>query len=395
MASEKRRWYQSRLSLRTRLLLAIPFALVFSFSLVPTRLERLSTEHPPIEDRTARRAVGTGCALDEVTSGTGCVHVEVTAVREEEVQITSSIPEKGLAALRGTLTLPELSGPRPAIILLHGSGPQDRDAALPGDLVTRVKPPFPILRALAAFFAHEGFVVLRWDKRGPKNYPVLAGEGLAKTFRFSDFERDARDALAFLALRPEVDPTTLAVAGHSEGGAVAANVAAAEPRVAALILLGAYVDAFDAGAWQIRHHADTRLAQADVIGWIALSWMARSQRRCIDKLTTAYDPDETCIGGPTTQAVVKDVVEYQSHTLEKLAAVSCPIFALQGSVDRNIDPSTIPRMQQALAGRDAEFHYVPKVSHLMVDAIDPKQPAVLDAEVEGRLRTFLGSVKRR
>lgn len=392
----KRKWYQSRISLRTRLLAAVPIFAAVGLTVVPTRLAPLSMEHPAVEDRSRRRPPGPGCGLDSVEVAGGCKAVTVTNVRQEEVTFPSSIPEKGLASLRGTLSVPDAPGKRPAVILLHGSGPQDRDASIPGDLVSSVDPPFPVLRAIGDAFARAGFVVLRWDKRGPKNYPELQGPGRAGEFRFSDFERDARDAIAWLATRAEVDDRAIVVAGHSEGGGIVGHVAAGDRRVAGVVLFGGYVDVFDAGVWQLGNHARTRLRQADLLGWGVLSFMASRQRRCIEKLSTAeYDPNERCIGGTPTQAQVKDVIEYESRTTERLASLDVPIMAIQGSVDRNIDPSTIPRLAKALEGRDVELHYVTRVNHLMIDAIERRTPAALDPRVVTLVKTFVGTLRRR
>lgn len=349
-----------------------------------------------MEDRSRRRPPAPGCGLDAVAEGGACKPVVVGKVRDEEVTFPSSVPDKGLTRLRGTLSIPDAPGKRPAVILLHGSGPQDRDAPIPGDLVSRVSPPFPVLRALGEVFARAGLVVLRWDKRGPKNYPELDAGGAAARFHFSDFEQDGRDAIAWLATRPEVDPGAIVVAGHSEGGGLVAHVAAGDRRVAGVVLFGGYVDVFDAAAWQIGNHARTRLRQADLVGFGALSFMASRQRRCIEKLGTAeYDPNEKCIGGSPTQAQVKEVVAYESHTLERLASLDVPIMAIQGSVDRNIDPSTLPRLAKALDGRDVELHYVTRLNHLLVDVVDGPSPPVLDPRIGALVKTFVRTLRRR
>lgn len=347
-------------------------------SQLPTFVGGLSTEHPAFEDRSRRRP----------SSGPG-LGQPVNDVQEEEVTFPSRIGERGVARLKGTLSLPALPGPRPAVILLHGSGPSSRDAELPGDLVSRVSPPFPFLRAMADFFAHEGLVVLRWDKRTPQFYPELAGH--LREFRFSDYETDARDAIAYLTTRPEVNPDAIVVAGHSEGGGIAPHVAAAEPRVVATVMLAAFPEPFDGGAWQVRHHAATRLRQGDVFGYFALLGMARKAEGCLNRLETAYQANELCIPG-APQFVVKDMVDYGSRTATALRELRTPIFAIQGSVDRNIDPETIQRLGRQLADHDIELHYVPKLNHLLVDVVDGKGPPAISEEVKRRLRVFLASV---
>lgn len=357
--------------------------LVFTIATqVPTFVGGLSAEFPPIDDKTLRKPPS--------GPGPGLNH-PATEVREEEVTFPSSIPQKGIDQLKGTLSLPALPGPRPAVILVHGSGPSSRNAELPGDLVTRVRPPFQLLRELADFFAHEGLVVLRWDKRAPQFYPGLAPK--LKEFRFADYETDARDAIAYLATRPEVNANAIVVAGHSEGGGIAPHVAAGNARVAAVVMLAAFPDPFDAGAWQLRNHARTRMRQLDILGSFTLKGMADHADKCIAKLETDFKPDEVCIPG-ASQLVIKEMVEYGRQTMDKLRAVDKPIFAVQGSVDRNIDPETIPRLRRELAGRDIELHYVPKLNHLLMNVIDKVEPTPrVDDEIKRRLRAFLTSVR--
>lgn len=371
--------------MRQKILAAVGIALgvmvlVFTIATqVPTFVGGLSTEHPAIED-TSRRRPSRGSGWREPAA----------AVREEEVTFPSSIPEKGIERLKGTLSLPALPGPRPAVILLHGSGPSSRNAELPGDLVSRVRPPFQFLRELADFFAHEGLVVLRWDKRTPQFYPGLAPR--LKDFRFSDYETDARDAIAYLATRSEVNPKAIAVAGHSEGGGVAPHVASGTPHVAALIMLAAFPDVFDAGAWQLRHHAKTRMHQLDILGYFTLKGMADHADKCLARLDASYQPDEVCITG-APQFLIKDMVEYSRGTNDVLRKLDIPIFAIQGSVDRNIDPETIPRLRRDLADRDIEVHYAPKLNHLLMNVVDKAEPTPrIDDDVKRRLRAFLASV---
>jgi hypothetical protein len=72
-----------------------------------------------------------------------------------------------------------------------------------------------------------------------------------------------------------------------------------------------------------------------------------------------------------------------------------PVMALQGSVDRNIDPEEIPGpIASALRGHDHELHYVPGVNHLLVNVLTSREHPTLDADVARRIRSFLASVRR-
>jgi alpha-beta hydrolase superfamily lysophospholipase len=366
-------------------------------TLVPTNVKRLSAAHPPIEDRSARKPGGAGCALSEVGVAGACKKAVITSVRDEEITFASSIPEKGLATLRGTLSIPVgVEGRRGAVILLHGSGPNDRHEKVSGDLVSKVDPPLEVFTALADLLAREGLVVLRYDKRAClRCYPDFDRKKL-RDFRWGDYEIDARDALAFLATRPEVDPDALVVAGHSEGGQIAPYVARDNPHVAAVIMLAGPIDDFEVGLLgQIDRLADERWAQFDPLGAWATRRAKMQYASCFNKLRTDYDPNEMCLGGGVTQAALKDFLEYEAEMPRVLADGKCPVMAIQGSVDRNIDPLAIPAIGKALGARDHELHYVPGVNHDLVDVVTPTKPPTLSADLNRRIVAFVASVRPR
>jgi uncharacterized protein len=110
----------------------------------------------------------------------------------------------GPVTLAGEMLLPSTPGRHPAILFLHGSGPEGRWAA----------------RYLARKFASRGFVALIYDKRG-----VGASKGDWQTSGFEDLADDAAAGLRFLAAQPEVDAARLGIYGHSQGATIAPLVA--------------------------------------------------------------------------------------------------------------------------------------------------------------------------
>ncbi len=133
----------------------------------------------------------------------------------------------GERALPATLALPKGSGPFPAIVLVHGSGPHDRDETIGPN-----KPFLDIARGLAA----QGIAVLRYDKR-TKARPRDFTSGI-----FGVDEETTFDAvLAVDALRKAegIDPKRVFVLGHSQGGMMAPRIAAMSGHVAGLVLLAA------------------------------------------------------------------------------------------------------------------------------------------------------------
>jgi uncharacterized protein len=131
--------------------------------------------------------------------------------------------EAGGVQLAGTLFLPPGEGPFPAVALVSGSGPQDRDETLMGH-----KPFLVIVDTLA----RRGIASLRWDDRGTSK---STGDHMGSTV--DDFAADTRAAVAFLRSLPGVDQSAIGIVGHSEGGLIAPKVAVADKSVAFLVLL--------------------------------------------------------------------------------------------------------------------------------------------------------------
>ena len=140
--------------------------------------------------------------------------------RSEDVRYPNT--EVGIE-LAGTLTIPEGSGPFPAVVLISGSGPQDRDE--------RIFDHRPFL-VLADHLTNRGVAVLRFDDRG-----VGESEGTFGTATSEDFASDVKAALSYLRSRPEIRPDGMGLMGHSEGGLIAPMVAAEGDEVAFLVML--------------------------------------------------------------------------------------------------------------------------------------------------------------
>ena len=133
--------------------------------------------------------------------------------------------KKAKIDLAGTLTLPDSAGMFPAVILVHGSGPHDRDETILGHK------PFLVL---ADYLTKNGIAVLRYDKRG-----VGQSKGDFATAITDDFADDAAAAVAFLRTRNEIDKKRIGIIGHSEGGIIAPMAAASNRNIAFIVLMAA------------------------------------------------------------------------------------------------------------------------------------------------------------
>ncbi len=131
--------------------------------------------------------------------------------------------EKAGITLAGTLTLPKKEGNYPAVILITGSGPQNRDEELLGHK------PFLVL---ADHLTKNGIAVLRYDDRG-----TGSSQGAFAKATSEDFAADAEAAFNYLKTRKEINKSKIGLAGHSEGGIIAPMVALKHPDVAFIVLL--------------------------------------------------------------------------------------------------------------------------------------------------------------
>jgi uncharacterized protein len=140
--------------------------------------------------------------------------------REEEVFFENQVQNVTLAA---TLTLPQGQPPFPAVLLITGSGPQDRDESLLGHK------PFLIL---SDYLTRKGIAVLRADDRG-----VGKSTGNFATATTADFATDTEAGVAYLGTRAEIDHRKIGLIGHSEGGVIAPMVAARNASVAFIVMM--------------------------------------------------------------------------------------------------------------------------------------------------------------
>ena len=284
--------------------------------------------------------------------------------------------------LAGTLTLPEGEGPFPAVVLVSGSGPQDRD-----ETIMDHKP----FLVLADALTRAGIGVLRYDDRGHG-----ASTGDASQATSADFAADAGAAVDWLRSRPGIDPRRIVVAGHSEGGLIAAMLAAARPDLAGIVMLaGTGVDGRRILVSQgelvlrseglgdekaIRRSRVMQEAMLDAVCTAEVGADPAALAATAEAEIVAALPEEMAAAGETERKALSDAVTDGIRRLSApwfkffvlhdpavdLAKVACPVLALVGEKDVQVDPKlNLPAIRQALAANpDATVEELPGLNHL-------------------------------
>lgn len=285
---------------------------------------------------------------------------------EDVVYDNSAAPDVRLA---GTLTLPEGRGPFPAVLLIAGSGPNDRDEEIFGHK------PFLVL---ADHLTRQGIAVLRYDKRGVGQ---SSGDYAAATS--NDFAADADAGVLYLRKRPEIDPRRIGLVGHSEGGIIAPMVAEKDPAVAFLVLMAAPAVRGD----QIIMAQTRALAAAAGAPGSLLTANAAIERQYLDAVMSAKDGESAehtarqilkKLGMPEAAiaAQAKDAgSDWYRFFLNydpapALAYLRQPVLAIIGSKDLQVTPDeNLPALKEALkSSRDSEVVELPGLNHLFQTA---------------------------
>lgn len=277
------------------------------------------------------------------------------AISEREITVGS-----GDWALPGTLAMPAGEGPFPAVVLVHGSGPNDRDGG--------IGPNRP-LRDIAHGLASRGIAVLRYDKRTRVHGARFAA--LPKPTVHEESIEDAALAVQLLATTPGIDARRIFVAGHSLGAMLVPRIAAAAPGARGFIVL----------AGPARPLEQAIVEQLEYLAMLDNTVTAEEQTR-IDQAKKDLDavralkPDDaasnTRIAGVQASYWL-DLAGYDPPVAAK--AVSRPMLILQGERDYQVTMKEFARWQAALDGRpDVVFTSYPALNHLFMPGAGPGMP---------------------
>jgi dienelactone hydrolase len=299
---------------------------------------------------------------ERVSSWLPPAYADLTTFREIEVKVGGE-PKP----LPGTLSLPNGVESAPAIILVHGSGPQDRDESLGPNR------PF---RDLAAGLTTKGIAVLRYDKR-TKLYPESFADLKNPTVKEETLD-DVSSAIEFLKTRPEIDAGRIMVIGHSLGGTLAPRIAAINPSVSRIVIL--------AGA--ARPLPDIAVAQVEYLAALqgpiddAAAERIRQLKADAARVGAARPGDEgpPFLGAPLSYWADLNVYD----PVAAAATLTTPMLILQGGRDYQVTAEDFDRFQSALsAHQNVACHLLPRLNHLFVSGVGRSTPS--EYEVAGHV----------
>ncbi len=268
---------------------------------------------------------------------------------EQEVQIG-----QGEWVLPGTLSLPQREGPCAGVVLVHGSGPQDRDETLPPN-----KP----FRDLAWGLASQGIAVLRYEKRTHVYSARMKRELGTLTVKEETID-DALEAVAVLCARPEIDARQVFVLGHSLGGFLAPRIGAANPQIRGLIIL----------AGSARPLEDILLDQMTyVLSLTVPDPVAQQKQLAALKKQVELVKDPTRLPGAKANELPFNVppaywLDLNAYHPEQVAqTLSQPMLFLLGESDYQVTQADFQIWQNALGGRsDVQFILYPGLGHTFI-----------------------------
>jgi uncharacterized protein len=274
----------------------------------------------------------------------------------------------GPLAVPGTLTLPKIAGPVPALVLLGGSGPVDRDTT-----IGKSKP----LKDLAWGLASRGIAVLRFDK---VTYAHPEQVKANRDFTVADeYLPHALAAIRLLRTHPAVTPERVFLAGHSLGGTIAPRIAvAAEPPIAGLIILAGGTEPIQwAAVRQVRYLASLDPATAAAAQPTIDAMTAQAERVDSPDLSTGTSDDQLPFGVPAPYWL--DLRGYDP--VATAAALDQPILICQGERDYQATiADDLARWQTRLrAHPNVTVRTYPADNHFFLPGSGPSTPAELAA----------------
>jgi hypothetical protein len=274
-----------------------------------------------------------------------------------EVQVTV---QDGPWHLPGTITLPNGSGPFPVVILVPGSPPLDQDGTVG---------PNKVFKDLAWGLASRGIAVLRYTKRTHQFGAGLGGGQISSFSLRDELIDDARAAVSLMAARSDVDHRQMYLLGHSMGGIAVPTIAAADPRIAGIIVMGSPPG--DPLAVILKHAQDGASAGGEE-GRQASEMIPALER--LQNGSSAPGEIVDLFGERTPADYWIKMPTYQSGAVT--AKLKIPVMILVAGHDAESLPDAFEEWEAALAGHNnATLKFYPGLFHLFLPSTSKQKGA--------------------
>ena len=295
-------------------------------------------------------------------------YVDTQKFTETEVTIGS-----GDWSLPGLLSLPVGEGPFPAVVLVHGSGPNDRDETIGPN-----KP----FKDLAWGLASQGIAVLRYDKRTKARAGQFTPDVISRLTVQEETIDDALLGAQLLRQTEKVDPQRIYILGHSLGAMLAPRIGQQDPSLAGLVMLAAINRPLeDVVLDQMKYlfNLDGETDSQETAQLQALQTQVANAKN--PDLPDDTPAEELPLGMPATY--MRDLNGYvPSETAKSLAL---PMLVLQGGRDYQVSPTLdFESLKTGLAGKaNTDFKLYPELNHLFIAGEGTSTPA--EYEVAGHV----------
>jgi uncharacterized protein len=271
--------------------------------------------------------------------------------------------------LAGTMCLPSEDGTFPCVLMIHGSGPLDRDENTPHMKIDA-------FNTISDYLAIKGIASLRYDKRG-------CGEsgGSFDAAGFYDLVQDGMAAYRFLTAHKNINKDKIFLLGHSEGSMIAPKIYLSYPDIAGLILLGVQVKRLEDG---LKYQAQIMLDDvkkgkgfARLINrliWKILRYDPVKTQQMIFEKAKNTDKDSFRYKGQKINAKwLREHIEYDPKFT--MRNVNCPILSVTGDKDIQVDPQDAALVSDLAKGK-VEYHILSNLTHIL--RTDDSPPSIFN-----------------
>jgi pimeloyl-ACP methyl ester carboxylesterase len=258
--------------------------------------------------------------------------------------------------LSGTLVLPPNDGPHPIVVMIHGSGPLDRNENVRGQNLD-------IFNTIADALAEQGIGSFRYDKRG-----VGESTGDYHSAGHTDLVNDASACFQNLTKQEGCDPDKIFLLGHSEGTIIAPQVSNRHNNVAGIILIAPFIDKLE--SILMKQAKEIKESTKDMPGFkmfLIRSYLkifdpVKSNAKLIQKIKKSDKDVQRSMFQKIPAKWLREIIQLNPEEIYR--DVRCPALIIGGSKDVQCNPEDVATIANVIQG-DVESHLIENLSHIL------------------------------